>query len=95
MSNQQNQSNTGNEPIHKNIEIQVPDSEANGAYANLAVINHHPSEFVMDFIYLQPNGTNGKVVSRIILNAGNAKKVALALNENLEKYERRFGEIKL
>ena len=79
----------------KNIEIQMDEKNANGTFSNLAIINHSDAEFVFDFIYLQPNIPKGKVQSRVIMTPSHAKKFFLALNDNLEKFQKKYNEIKI
>jgi hypothetical protein len=78
----------------KNIDIEINDQTAEGIYSNLAVINHSPSEFVVDFIQLMPGVPKAKVKSRIILTPQHAKRLAVALAENVNRFEAQFGEIK-
>jgi len=75
------------------LQIQLDDDVAQGIYANLAMVNHTETEFTLDFIYVQPQQLKGKVRSRIITSAKHAKRVLLALQDNLAKYEARFGAI--
>jgi hypothetical protein len=77
------------------LQIQLDDDVAQGIYANLAMVNHTETEFTIDFIYVQPQQLKGKVRSRIITSAKHAKRVLLALQDNLAKYEARFGAIEL
>lgn len=78
-----------------NIEIQLGDDCAQGVYSNLAIINHSSSDIIVDYVFLQPNAPKGKVMSRVIMSAENAKRFALALQDNIQKYESKFGEIVL
>lgn len=80
-------------PNEKNIEIQLSEETAHGIYANLAIINHTDAEFVLDFIYLQPNAPKGKVRSRVILTPEHLKRFVHALSENIVKFEQKYGEI--
>lgn len=81
-------------PHHQKINIEVPpDLEA--TYANLAVITHTASEIIVDFARVLPNTPKAKVYSRIITTPMHAKLLLRALNDNLNKYEEQFGEIKL
>jgi len=73
----------------------MSDETAQGIFANLAVMNHTESEFVMDFVYLQPNAPRGKVRSRIIMTPEQLKKFNFALQDNIQKYEKNYGKIKL
>jgi hypothetical protein len=80
----------------KNNEINIELSEemAQGTYANLAVISHSHSEFVLDFVRLMPGITKAKVQSRIILTPEHAKRLLVALQDNVLKYENTHGKIK-
>ena len=80
---------------NKEVQLQVhlEDEIAQGTYVNMAMVNHTETEFVLDFIYLQPQQPKGKVRSRIISSAKHAKRLLLALQENIAKYEQRFGTI--
>ncbi|MDR1436874.1 MAG: DUF3467 domain-containing protein [Candidatus Symbiothrix sp.] len=78
-----------------NIQIELTDEIAQGIYSNLAVIAHSSSEFVVDFVRLMPGIPKAKVQSRIILTPEHAKRLMLALIDNIKKYESQNGEIKL
>lgn len=78
-----------------NIQIELGEEVAQGIYSNLAVIAHSSSEFVVDFVRLMPGVPKAKVQSRIILTPEHAKRLMLALIENIKKYESQNGEIKL
>ncbi len=77
------------------IQIQLDEATAQGIYANLALINHTETEFILDFIYVQPQAPQGKVRSRVLTSPIHMKRLLNALAENMKKYEERFGEIKL
>jgi len=65
------------------------------AYANLARISHAPAEFVLDFARLLPGDGKAIVTARVIMSPVALKLFALALNENLSRYESTFGTINL
>ncbi|MDE7386331.1 MAG: DUF3467 domain-containing protein [Muribaculaceae bacterium] len=75
------------------LKIELTPEVANGHYSNLAVISHTPGEFFIDFITVAPNMPQAKVQSRIIMNPENAKNLLFALRDNLQRYEKTFGEI--
>ncbi|MBD0400905.1 DUF3467 domain-containing protein [Flammeovirga sp. EKP202] len=75
------------------INIELTDDVAEGVYANLAMIAHSNSEFVVDFIRMMPGVPKAKVKSRIILTPEHAKRLYMALQDNLKKYEAQFGPI--
>ena len=66
---------------------------AEGTYSNLAIINHSPSEFVVDFIQVMPGVPKAKVKSRIVLTPQHAKRFLRALGENVKRFEAQHGEI--
>lgn len=76
------------------INIELTEDVAEGVYANLAMIAHSNSEFVIDFIRLMPGVPKAKVKSRIVITPEHAKRLLTALNENIQKYEDTFGPIK-
>jgi hypothetical protein len=80
-------------PKELKLEIQLDEEIAQGAYVNLAVVNHNESEFVVDFIYVQPQAPRAKVRSRVILSPQHAKRFVSALQENISRYEQNFGEV--
>ena len=77
------------------FQIELPAEIAQGEYANLAIITHSSSDFVVDFARLLPGVPKAKVRSRVILAPEHAKRLLLALQENIVRYEREFGPIKL
>jgi len=83
------------EPVQQQINIELGEKEAEGIYSNLAIITHSPAEFVMDFTRVLPGIPKAKVHARIIMTPQHAKMLLGALNENIQKFENKFGEIKL
>lgn len=77
------------------LQIELKEEIAEGTYANLAIIAHSTSEFVLDFVRMMPGIAKAKVKSRIVMTPEHAKRLALALQDNLKKYEAQFGEIRL
>ena len=76
------------------LNIELSEETAEGIYANLAMIAHSSSEFVIDFIRLMPGVSKAKVKSRIVITPEHAKRLLGALQENVQKYENTFGNIK-
>ncbi len=75
------------------LQIQIDDETAQGLYANLATVTHNPTEFVLDFIYVQPQQPKAKVRARVITSPQHIKRLLGALQENVARYEKRFGPI--
>jgi hypothetical protein len=75
----------------REIQIKFPDDVLHGEYANQMMVTHTREEFILDFISLFPPG--GVVNSRIIVSPGHLKRMIRALQENLSRYEKRFGPV--
>src|SRR5438874_1336122 len=82
-------------PPAQPIQLQLEDSVAQGSYANLVMINHSENEFVLDFAYLQPTSPSARIHSRVISSPRHTKRLLLALQKNLARYEERYGTIEL
>jgi uncharacterized protein DUF3467 len=76
------------------LNIEISEEVAEGNYANLAIITHSHSEFVIDFVNVMPGTPKSKVKSRIILTPQHAKRLMKALTENIGRYESVNGPIK-
>ena len=77
------------------LQIELPQNVAQGEYANFAIITHGSSDFVVDFARVLPGVPKAQVCSRIILAPEHAKRLLGALQENVMRYEREFGTIKI
>jgi len=77
------------------IEIDLSREVAQGTYANLAIIAHSASEFILDFVRLMPGVPKPEVKSRIIMTPENAKRLMLALQDNIRKFEQDNGPIRI
>lgn len=77
------------------FQIELKEDIAEGVYANLAVIAHSSSEFVLDFVRMMPGVSKAQVKSRIVMTPEHAKRLMFALQDNLRRYEAQFGEIRM
>lgn len=77
------------------INIELGEKEAEGIYANMAMITHSATEIVIDFARLMPGNPKTRVLARIVMTPMHAKLLEKALSENLKKFESQFGEIKI
>lgn len=75
------------------LNIELDEKTAEGTYANLAIITHSISEFVMDYVRVMPGVPKAKVKSRVILTPFHAKRLLNALSDNIQKYESVNGPI--
>ena len=83
-----------NQP-QQQINIELGEKEAEGIYANLAMIIHSPTEIIIDFARVMPRMPKSKVLSRIIMTPMHAKLLLRSLSDNIKKFENQFGEIKV
>ncbi len=81
-------------PKSQQLNIELSEEVAQGIYSNLAVITHSSSEFVVDFVRIMPGIPKANVKSRIILTPEHAKRLLMALQDNVKKYEAIHGPIK-
>ena len=84
-----------NEKNNNQLQIELKEEVAQGTYANLAIITHSSSEFIVDFVRVMPGLPKAGVQSRIVLTPEHAKRLMYALQENVAKYERNFGPIRM
>ncbi len=77
------------------INIELGEKEAEGLYANLAMIAHSPTEIIIDFARVMPRAPKARVQARIIMTPMHAKMLYNALGDNISKFEKQYGEIKL
>ncbi|MDD2772845.1 MAG: DUF3467 domain-containing protein [Elusimicrobiales bacterium] len=75
------------------LEIDMDEQTAQGVYVNLAGVAHNETEFIMDFLFVQPGKPKARLRSRIISSPAHTKRFLLALSDNIRKYEERFGVI--
>ncbi len=77
------------------LQIDVPHDVAVGTYSNLAIISHSHSEFIIDFASMMPGTDKPVVRSRIVMSPEHAKRLLIALQDNVTKYESNNGQIAL
>ena len=61
------------------LQLELKEEVAQGTYANLAIITHSSSEFVLDFVRVLPGLPKAGVQSRVILAPEHAKRLQRAL----------------
>jgi len=76
------------------LQIELTEEIAQGTYSNLAIITHSSSEFILDFVRVMPGIPKANVKSRVILTPEHAKRLVLALQDNIQKFESVNGPIK-
>ena len=82
------------------MQITADNETRRGNYSNLALISHRKEEFIIDFLFIDPQTQSPKegqaiLASRMILNPGHMKRLYQAIGENIQRYEKNFGKIVL
>ena len=80
------------------IQVQIDAQHATGVYSNLMMITHRKEEFILDFLFVQPQRTpQGQPIanlrSRVITTPEHMKRILKAMEENISRYEQAFGVI--
>ncbi len=87
--------NNDNKKPGQQLQIDINAEIAKGVYSNFAIISHSHAEFIVDMANNLPGTPKAQVVSRIVLAPENAKRLAMALQENIMRYEQEFGKIQM
>ena len=77
------------------LQIDISQDMAKGVYSNFAIISHSHAEFIVDLASTLPGTPKAQVVSRVVLAPEHAKRLLGALQENVMRYEKEFGTIKI
>ena len=84
----------------RKMQVAADNETRRGHYSNLALISHRKEEFIIDFLFIDPQ-TQAKqadqalLTSRVVLNPGHMKRLYQAIGENIQRYEKNFGNIVL
>jgi len=84
----------------RRMQITADNETRRAHYSNLALISHRKEEFVIDFLFVDPQAASadqGRAIltSRVALNPGHLKRLYQAIGENIQRYEKNFGNIVL
>jgi hypothetical protein len=79
----------------KRLEIKIDDAVATGAYSNLAMVHQTDSEMVLDFLFLHPGQPKATLRARVVTSPRHVKRLIAVLQEQMARYERLHGEVKL
>lgn len=75
------------------LQVEIDEAVSRGVYTNLALLTHSETEFILDFLFIQPQTPKTKVLARLVTSPVHAKRLLSALQDNLAKYEARFGPV--
>ena len=75
------------------LQVSTGDEMSRGRYSNNLLVAHSPEEFILDWLVNTPNGAH--LTARVIVSPGHLKRIIAALQDNLQKYEDKFGPVRL
>ena len=80
---------------HHHMAVQADPATSVGVYANLMMVSHRKEEFILDFLFVQPQHAQNQAVatlrSRVVTTPEHAKRIVRALQENIQRYAAAFG----
>ena len=76
----------------KEIKVEYSKDVIGGVYANTVNIMHTAEEFILDFYMIAP--PTGTANARVITSPGHVKRILKVIEENIAKYEDKYGKIK-
>ncbi len=80
--------------IEQKINVKIPD-KLEAQFANMIQIAHKDDEFCLTFIHGAPTLPLKTAKAIISITPSHAKRLLKELKLNIQKYEKKYGEIKL
>jgi hypothetical protein len=80
-------------PQEIQLRLKIDDAVAEGVYVNFGSIVHNRSEFILDLGRIVPGKPDVKILTRVLTSPLHAKQLLRALSQNIEQYEKSYGEI--
>ena len=80
-------------PQEIQLRARIDDAVAEGIYVNFGSIVHNRSEFILDLGRIVPGKPEVKILTRVLTTPLHAKQLCRALAQNIEQYEKTYGEI--
>ena len=79
----------------RRVQVRIDERVSPGVYSNMAMIHHNDAEFVLDFLYAQPQEPSATVRARVITSPRHVKRLIRVLQEQLDHYEKVHGEVQI
>lgn len=79
----------------RTLDVEIRPEQAEGVYSNLVLVAHSASEFILDFARMLPGLPKARVHSRIVMSPQHVELLRRTLDENVKKYEARYGKIEI
>ena len=81
------------QPKAVQMRARIDDAVAEGVYVNFGSIAHNRSEFIIDLGRMVPGRPDVKILVRALTTPLVAKQLCRALAQNIEQFEKSYGEI--
>jgi hypothetical protein len=81
------------EPAEEDKQREEKHQRIRTIYSNVVRIGHSPYEFMLDFGQFQPEGKRAFMDVRIITSPPHARAILKALEDNIARYEEKYGRI--
>jgi len=76
------------------LNVKLDDKVSEGIYSNFFMITNNQSEYILDCGRIVPGSPDVKIFARVMSTPQHAKQLYLLLKQNIEQYEKQYGEIK-
>jgi hypothetical protein len=77
------------------LKIQIDDTMAAGVYSNMVMVHQTDAEMVLDFLFIIPAQPKALLRSRVVTSPRNVKRLIAVLQDQMDRYERLHGEVRL
>lgn len=84
----------GQQSQQRQLRIEVP-ADLRAEYCNAITIAQSAHDVTLDFIHVVTGAGSARVQSRVVMLPAQAKMLMRMLEQNIAKYEERFGEIRV
>lgn len=75
------------------LEVRVDEAVSGGVYSNGLMVHTGETEFTLDFMHIEPGRPAARVRARVIVSPRQAKRILRLLDDNMRRYEQRFGPV--
>lgn len=78
----------------RQLRLEVP-ADLRAEYCNAVTVAQSAHDVTFDFVHILPNANSARVQARVVMLPAQAKVLMRMLEQNIARYEERFGEIKV
>lgn len=81
-------------PGQRQLRLEVP-PDLRAEYCNAVTVAQSAHDVTLDFVHILPSANSARVQARVVMLPAQAKVLMRMLEQNIAKYEERFGEIQV